>query len=313
MSAVNIAEEMNVAVPERAEAAAIHPTRPFLWSIRRELWENPSIVIAPVAVASVMVLSVLIAAVRLSGRILISTNGQPMSLSAFAAITLGFIAVILGFTMVLVALFYSLDALHSERRDRSIFFWKSLPVSDGLTVLSKFAVPMAFLPAFTFLIALAAQIVVFLIENVAMLAHHVSPAQLWIGIPWLSVMVVMAYSLVTVTLWYAPIYAWLLLVSARAHRAALVWAVVPFFLLAIFERIAFHTRYVGDFVRYRFGGVFLTGFAHNPNLGQNQASIPLSDLTPGRFLATPGLWTGLIFAALALILIIRLRRSSEPI
>jgi hypothetical protein len=54
-----------------------------------------------------------------------------------------------------IGFFYSLDALYSDRRDRSILFWKSLPLSDAETVLAKFCMAAAAIPV----IAAAASIV----------------------------------------------------------------------------------------------------------------------------------------------------------
>ena len=61
-------------------------------------------------------------------------------------------------TAFLVGVFYCLDALHGERRDRSILFWKSLPVSDLTTVLAKASVPCRVLPPRAFALALATQL-----------------------------------------------------------------------------------------------------------------------------------------------------------
>jgi len=312
MSALNVAEERSVALPERA-ALQQHATRPFLWLVRRELWENPSIVVAPVAVAAVIVFGFFVAAIRFSGKVFISVNQDPVGAIAVAMIPLFFVAFALGITMLFTGVFYSLDALHSERRDRSILFWKSLPVSDRETVLSKLTVPMAVLPIVTFAVALSAQILIFLIENGAMLAHGGSLRALWTQLPIPAALTAFLYGLITTTLWYAPIYAWLMLVSAWARRAALIWAVVPFFILAIFEKIAFRTHYVVDLVKYRISGGFLAAFAQDPGLHQNRATVPLSDLTPAHFFASPGLWTGLVFAALVVVLLIRMRRYREPI
>jgi ABC-2 type transport system permease protein len=329
MSALNIAEEMSVALPERADTATTHHTRPFLWSIRRELWENPSIFIAPLAVAAVEVFSFLVAAVRFGKSLQTSTVMLGASVTrdghleqalrqeratAFLAVPFVFIAIALVLTMVLVAVFYSLDALYSERRDRSIFFWKSLPVSDRTTVAAKIAVPMVVAPVATLAIAVAAGLVLLLLGSLVFLAEGVSLKLLWTQ-PLPTIGTVLAYTLIATTLWYAPIYAWLLLVSAWVKRAALVWAVLPFVLLALFEKIAFHTRHLVDLLKYRVSGQFLSAFVQDPTAHNSPAttSLSLSVLTPARFLASPGLWTGLIFAALALILIIRLRRSSDPI
>ena len=311
MSALNIAEEMNIAVPERTDALTTHPTRPFLWSVRRELWENPSILIAPAAVACFVVLATLFAAVRYFGQILSRLEIDRVPPSTFAAAPLLTVPLWLGVTMVGVAIFYSLDALYSERRDRSILFWKSLPVSDTTTLLSKMAVPMAFIPIATFIAALVAEILIFLIESIAFLTHHISLSTAWAGIHVFSFVGTLAYSLIVVTLWYAPIYAWLLLVSAWARRAPLLWAVIPFFVLSIFEKIALHTRYVSQFINNRFAGVFLVAFSNRHGLFNDENSHVA--LTPGHFFATPALWLGLLFAVLAIILIIRLRRSSDPI
>jgi ABC-2 type transport system permease protein len=311
MSAVNIAEELNIAAPERAAATATHATHPFLWSIRRELWESRSILGAPLAVACILVLATLVAAVRFTGPVLLKLGQQNLAPSSLAAALLLPVPIFLGITMVLVAALYSLDALLSERRDRSILFWKSLPVSDTVTVLSKMAVPIIILPAVTFTVTIATDIVFFVIETIALLAHHASVGSAWVGISVLSQLGLTAYSLVVVTLWYAPIYVWCLLVSAWARRAPLVWAVIPFFLLAFFEKIASHTHHVRNFISNRFAGVFLVAFSNRHGLFNDENSHVA--LTPRHFLATPALWGGLLFAALALILIIRLRRSSDPI
>jgi ABC-2 type transport system permease protein len=105
------------------------------WSVRRELWEHRSIYIAPLAAAAVFLLAFL------TGLTLSTAHRhEPLDTPyVFAA------ALIMG-TGFIVGIFYSLDALYGERRDRSILFWKSLPVSDLTTVLSKFAIPLVILP-----------------------------------------------------------------------------------------------------------------------------------------------------------------------
>lgn len=311
MNSLNIAEELNVAAPEHADAKTAHLTRPFLWSIRRELWENPSIIVAPVAVASLLILAVLFAAVRFTtSQLLVELGPDKTSLSNVAVLPLLPVPIVLGVAMIGVAILYSLDALLSERRDRTILFWKSLPVSDTTTVLSKMAVPTVILPIATFVLSIATQIVIFVIANVALLIHHASVSAAWAGTPILPLLGLMAYGATVVTLWYAPIYAWCLLVSAWARRAALLWAVIPFFLLSVFERIAFHTHHVRDFINNRLVGVFLIAFSNNHRMHGLEEFL---DWTPGHFLATPALWFGLLFTALALILMIRLRRSADPI
>ena len=112
-------------------------TRPFYWSVRRELWENRSLYLAPLIVAAVQVFGFAISAIGLAERrravLLLDPAVQrarieePYDIAAMMMLLLCSSSVV----------FYCLDALYGERRDRSVLFWKSLPVSDLTTVLSK--------------------------------------------------------------------------------------------------------------------------------------------------------------------------------
>jgi ABC-2 type transport system permease protein len=119
---------------------------------------------------------------------------------------------------------------------------------------------------------------------------------------------------VVITLWHAPIYCWFILVSGWARRAAFLWAVLPWLALSIFEFVAFRTSYAGSLLRDRFWG-FVTAFQLTDASGApiDAHFIPLSQLAPGRFLASSGLWLGLVFAALCLVATVRLRRHQGPL
>src|SRR5712691_2414553 len=101
-------------------------TRAMYWSVRRELWENRSIYVAPLAVAGVVLLGFFIAAIAHLARNAVKLDARPDKLAQ----PFNFVAVLMMGTMFIVAIFYCLDALHGERRDRSVLFWKSMPVSD---------------------------------------------------------------------------------------------------------------------------------------------------------------------------------------
>src|SRR5205823_9810456 len=136
-------------------------------------------------------------------------------------------AMMLIFTAFIVGVFYCLDALHGERRDRSILFWKSLPVSDLTTLLSKITVPMVVLPAIVFALVVCVQLIILLMTSVNLMFHGMSPATTWSYIPFFENWVVLVYGLIALSLWHAPIYGWLLLVSGWARRATFLWAVLP--------------------------------------------------------------------------------------
>jgi ABC-2 type transport system permease protein len=121
----------------------------------------------------------------------------------------------------------------------------------------------------------------------------------------------MVYGLTVHALWFAPIYCWLLLVSAWARRAPLLWAVFPLLAVSAVERIIFNSWYFMYMLQYRMTGAMKEAFAQDAQ--SKEPLIRLSQLTPLNFLSTPGLWVGLIFAAACLVAAVRLRRNREPI
>jgi len=103
-------------------------------------------------------------------------------------------------------------------------------------------------------------------------------------------------------LWYAPLYGWLLLVSAWAKRVPFLWAVLPPAAIGVVEKLAFNTSYVGTMLRDRLGG--LSGDAPSGD-GMNMVMLA-TPLT--QFLTAPGLWIGLALTAVFLYGAVRLRR-----
>jgi ABC-2 type transport system permease protein len=271
--------------------AIITASRNMYWSVRRELWEHRSIYIAPLAAAAFFLFAFL-TGLTLSPAHRHEGLDTPYVFAAALIMGTGFI----------VGIFYSLDALYGERRDRSILFWKSLPVSDFTTVLSKFAVPLVILPLLTFAIALVTQFVMLLLSS------GLSVGPLGARMSFFHMSLMLLYHILTVHgLWYAPIYAWLLLVSAWAPRAPFIWAFLPPFVIWGVERIAFRTSHFLAMLQYRVTGPEPPTTVRSGNLMEM-----ISALTPAQFFRTPGLWGGLALAAIFLAAAVRLRRSREP-
>ena len=301
------------AVPEsfdsrRIPPAAMSATRPLYWSVRRELWEYRSIYIAPLAAAIVILLGFFISMVSLRYRMhgvlpLDSAQGRDVFATRYELAA----ALIMG-TGLIVGIFYTLDALYGERRDRSILFWKSLPVSDLITVLSKLAIPIVILPVLSFAITIATQFIMLLLGSIILLGSGVNIATLWTEASFVHVSLVLLYHLLTVHgLWYAPLYGWLLLVSAWAPRAPFLWAFLPPFVIYGVEKIAFNTAHFLAMLQYRLIG---------PEDAMAPHSAPpdfIATLIPAHFFSTPGLWTGLVVAVLFLFAAVRLRRYQGPI
>ena len=129
---------------------AISATRRMYWSIRREFWESRSIYIAPLGVAALILVGFMISTIHLPGNMRAALALSPMQQHEAIQQPYAVAELLMMGTFLIVAVFYCLDALHGERRDRSILFWKSLPVSDLTTVLAKASIPVVVLPLFTF-------------------------------------------------------------------------------------------------------------------------------------------------------------------
>ena len=283
-------------------------SKPFLWSVRRELWENKSIYIAPAIVAGVILLGSLIGATHLPQRrrsaMLLDEVHRRMAIE----LPYNIAAMVIIITVFIVGFFYCLDALYGERRERSILFWKSLPVSDRATVLSKITVPLLILPPIALATIIVTHLGMLLISSAVLLPSGLASTS-WANFNLLQQSVILLYSVIVIALWHAPIYGWALLISGIARQATFLWGVMPFIAISIFEKITFNTSYFFSMVKNRLLGAGDTAF----DLRHAISIDSLSQLTPGRFLATPGLWIGLLFAVGFVVGAIRLRRYRGPL
>jgi len=294
---------------EPAESSAPpRNVRPFYWSVRRELWENRSIYLAPAAIAAVVLFGFLVSTFRLTRSLRaamagVERDGLMMPYAATAFVVLA--------TSMIVAVFYSLGALQGERRDRSILFWKSLPVSDAVTVLSKASIPLLVLPVIAFAVIVGSNLIMLIWSTIVALLNGFDPRELWGRLPLAFMWLVLGISLPFLALWFAPVFAWLILVSAWARRMTILWALGPPVAVAIVERMAFGTSYVSKLLERRLSGGFTEAFS-----AKGQAKAPVDSVEafdPTRLVFIADLWVGLALAALFLFAAIRLRRSRDPI
>jgi ABC-2 type transport system permease protein len=272
--------------------------RRMYWSVRRELWESRSIYLAPLLVAAVFVFGFLIGA--------FARPSQRHGIKNFY----DFAAIVIMATTFIVAVFYCLEALNSERRDRSILFWKSLPVSDLTTVLSKASIPLVVLPLVTFAITIVTQSIMLLISTAALMGSGRSAATLWNGLPLFQTWPGLFYHLLVIHgLWYAPFFGWLLLVSAWARRAVFLWAALPLFAIGVVEKIAFNTSHFAAMLANRMSG----GGQGAPVKASGMSMDLMPAGGPVQFLVSPDFWIGLAVAAAFFGAAVRLRRKREPI
>src|SRR5436305_9107981 len=266
---------------------ALPATRPLYWSVRRELWESRSIYLAPLRVAAVFLFGFLISMITLPHRLRAALALDPLQQHAALKQPYSLAAALIMGTAFLVGVFYCLDALHGERRDRSILFWKSLPVSDLTTVLAKASIPIVILPLLSFAVTVATQLVMLLLSSAVLLASGLGVATLWRQVPLFQMSLLLLYHLLTVHgFWYAPIYGWLLLVSAWARRAAFLWAVLPLLAIGVVEKIAFHTSHFAAMLGNRLSG----GGAEAFTMPGTFPMDPMTHLTPGHFPSSREPW-----------------------
>ena len=282
----------------------------FIWSVRRELWENRSLYIAPLLLAALIIAGFAYHSPKFADGARLLPAMEAAKAAKAAIIPFGLTAAVLLFAGWIIGLFYSVDALHGERRDKSILFWKSMPVSDTETVLAKAFIPLVLVPVLVCLVALATQLMLLAIGLAVMSSKGIDASIVTSRLPLPGMWIGMFYGMAVHSLWFAPIAAWVLLVSAWARRAVLMWAFMPFFAAWAVERISFGSEHVGQFIKMRFMGAM--AYAFKPN-AMKEPITEISQLDPMRFLATPGLWIGLAFAAAFIVAAIRLRRYRDPI
>lgn len=291
----------------------------LLMQMRRELWEHRSLWIAPVLVGLLMLV-----AVATVGRIQFYEGPAPGPGPSPASANTPFAKMLLGWGIpfyllsLIVIVVYLLDCLYGERRDRSILFWRSMPVSDTQTVLAKLLVGLLIVPLAAFALSAVTSL---LASAILALRHHVlvngKIAPLWDGATWLRVQLLVLYSLLVLILWYAPYAAYLMLASVWARRSPYAWAFVPPVLIAMFENILLGTRYVGGVVERGLNNVLRLAFNLNRQFAYNLGDqLPTPRAVAGgggasTLLESPQMWLGLLATALMLLLVIRLRRYRD--
>src|SRR5947209_15886720 len=258
-------------------------------------------------VAAIILFGSFVSAFHLPGRRQSALLLDPARRRAAIELPYDVAAMMLIFTAFIIGVFYCLDALHGERRERSILFWKSLPVSDLSTVLSKAIIPLVVLPMVSFAIIVVTQFIMLVISTLALLPSGLATTT-WANFNLFRQSLILLYGLIAIALWHAPIYGWALLVSGWARRATFLWAVLPLLAIAFFEKITFNTSHFAAMLGNR-----LMGFAPEAFDFQPHHNVAVDALTPGRYLSSPSPWIGLIFAALFIAAAIRLRRYRGPL
>ncbi len=292
--------------------------------MRREFWENRSLWLVPSVVAGVltvltlyMLVAVLVGHSNTVNNVDIANgphfqldnmpdlrDASDTEITGLVRIMTGGLGAIFNIIMQIVVFFYLLDSLYADRRDRSVLFWRSMPVSDTRTVLSKLATALFALTAVTFAVTVAFQLVLVVLELIMGSVLGVHPFVL-LAHPgaFLGAWLLLAYGLIVQAVWMLPFYGWFMLASSWAKKTPFLWAVlVPLGIIGA-EGWVFHS--------FRFGRMIFAhrldwlGLAYNFDptsfRGEQGAEFMGGSIfgigNIGQLLASPELWIGTVLAA----------------
>lgn len=151
--------------------------------------------------------------------------------------------------LVLVSMNYLTTSLYQDRKDRSILFWKSMPVSEWEEVLSKLAVAIIVVPMIYIAASILTQLAFILLAMLMVSRMEMDPFQLILGhIEFGSLFFNQISGWILSALWMVPFYAWILLASAAAKRSPFMLAFAPIIGMMAIEAIFLGTEYVGDLI-----------------------------------------------------------------
>jgi ABC-2 type transport system permease protein len=287
----------------------------YSWLVRREFWENRAIWMVPAVIGAALTLAALF------GRIDIAALTSPEQTRAVGGMVLFAFGVTFFAVMNIYSTWYLLDCLYADRKDRSVLFWKSLPISDTATVLAKLFTGLIAIPLVYFVAADISTLLMAFIVSVR--AHSIFGSVLWQPDLWLQLQALWLYLIVTTAIWYLPFAGWLIVVSAWAKRAVMLWSVLPPLALYLVERWFFPTHMVGTAIKARALGYIPRAFRDLSDhstwvstvVDQDTITTPGSVwrlLNPLGFFSSPATWIGVAIGIALIIVAIQLRlRQTE--
>ncbi len=299
--------------------------------VQREIWEHRAIWITPAAVALVLTFVAIAIVIMASAfgeafnpeieRIADATIPDSIRRAALAGVMVGNTFAFL-MAMWFLMIFYCLDSLYAERKDRSILFWRSLPITDSETVISKLLTAVLAIPAATMVAVMVSQLLNLVILSIWLAMEGVNPIRfVWSVAPlfdtWAAVLIV----LLAIPLWMAPLLGWFLFISAWTKRGPLLRALLPIAILPILEYIVFKSWHLGKAIveRLSFESMpifdiadFASRFDDDDlhSLIEEGASLT-SLLSVPRFLASVEVWVGMVVCGLFVTAAIYVRRYRD--
>ncbi|HHW4678404.1 MAG TPA: ABC transporter permease [Xylella sp.] len=205
----------------------------FVWLLKREYWEHRGgFFWAPVITGAIAVFFAILGAVI--GIVNSRPNGNIINVESYQQVlgTTGDILILMSIgltSMVLTCsmLFYALGSLHNDRDNRTILFWKSLPISDTQTVLSKAVWALLPGPLISVTIGMMTGLALLLVATGGLLA--IRDPYPWAMITRSHPFQIFSLRLKIVPiqlLWSLPTIGWLMFCSTWARTKPFLWALL---------------------------------------------------------------------------------------
>ena len=201
--------------------------------------------------------------------------------------------------LIIISVNYLLGCLFNDRKDRSILFWRSMPVSEWEEVLVRLGVALLVAPAIYIAVSLLAQMIFVLLAMLMVWRMEMDPFDTILeNIRFGDLILQQVGGWLLTALWVAPVYAYLMLASAWAKRSPFLAAIAPVLALVFIEGLALGTDYVGTSIKnhvpHHIGGESVVGFYFD-----NAFWAQINYMS---------LFSGLVFAAVLVLAAVSLRR-----
>lgn len=295
--------------------------------LQREIWEHRAIYVTPAAIALVILV------LTLTGQVTVSAFGEGVDLAIVGASNadeahrrmalggiLSFVTSIFAFGALIVTVFYCLDTLYAERKDKSILFWRSLPITDAETVISKLITAVLVIPLVAVIAVIVTQLLILILTSIWVIIQGGNAGHLiWASAPLADIWITSVILAIAMPLWLSPFIGWFLFVSAFTKRSPLLMGFLPIFIAPMLEamlpgptHLLFNAIFVRTFRAPLFDLDEFNWFDDDVHFSMTENAISMvGSLDLSRFLASPSLWAGLIVCGLFTTAAIYVRRYRD--
>ena len=295
--------------------------------LKRELWEHRSIWLTPTVIAAVICLVTVTGQVTITAAsgeivdlaILGATNADPVHRRIALMALFGVITTIFAIGAGIVVIFYCLDTLYAERKDKSILFWRSMPITDAETVISKLIVAALVIPLAFLAGAIITEIIGMVLTSIWIMTQGGSPGHLlWDSAPLMDVWLASLFMAIAIPIWLSPFIGWFLFVSAFTKRSPLLMAFLPLLVVPMLEKMLIKSNLLYDAIFIRLSRPPIADvegwevFEKFENMQVTEESVSLlGSIDMIGFATSPSVWAGLLVCGLFTTAAIYVRRYRD--